>query len=389
MGLEISDIFNKSYASFRSDHKVTGDQAKASWNILNCRTEKLGAHIDYCTKCEHKEVSYNSCRNRHCPKCQGSASLRWLGNRVNELLPIPWFHIVFTLPSEINNLAIMNPKPIYDLFFKTVNHTTKVFAKDPKHLGANIGCISVLHTWGQKLDYHPHIHLIVSSGGIAFDKSEWINPQYAGRFLFPVKALSKVFRGKFMEGLQILKDTNKLEFHGPLKMIEDPTPWYMFKSELYKHNWVIYAKKPFKSAEKVLAYLGRYTHKIAISNYRLVEFDDSIVSFNYKDYSDNNKKKVCSLKVNEFIRRFLKHVVPCGFKRIRYFGFLGTNNRNDLIKIAEELLSKIIEKFERKVSEFKELAAAYFHQAEIICPHCEIGILEFRYRISAHVFNTS
>lgn len=388
MNIEISDIFNTSYANFRTDHIVTREQGKASWNIMNCRSDKLGAHIDHCTKCDHKEISYNSCRNRHCPKCQGSASLKWLGNRVNELLPIPWFHIVFTLPSEINNLAIMNPKPIYDLFFKTVNHTTKVFARDPKHLGANIGCISILHTWGQKLDYHPHIHLIVSSGGISFDKKEWINPQYAGRFLFPVKALSKVFRGKFMDGLQELKNTNQLKFTGTLEEIKNSTPWYMFKTDLYKHNWVVYIKRPFKSAEKVLAYLGRYTHKIAISNHRLKEFKDSKVSFLYKDYRDN-KKKILNLDVNEFIRRFLKHIVPTGFKRIRYFGFLGTNNRNDLIKIAEELLSKIIEKFEKKVSEFKELAKSYFDQSEIICPHCEVGILEFRYRISAHVFNTS
>jgi hypothetical protein len=308
--LEVADILRASGDSFidRQRSHLALQHRKVMDAIVRCRTAALGGHRDLCLDCGHQAISYNSCRNRHCPKCQGNARARWLAARSAELLPVPYFHVVFTLPHELSALVLQNKRRLYDLLFRASAATLLEVARNPRHLGADIGMLSVLHTWGQNLQHHPHVHCVVPGGGLSLDGSRWV----AGspRFLLPVHILSRVFRSKFIAGLRQLLSQNKLEFHGSLLELRDMERFRRFLRQLYTHQWVVYAKPPFGGAEHVLQYLARYTHRVAISNHRLVSFSSGQVSFRWKDYAHGNKQKVMTLPSDEFLRRFLLHVLP-------------------------------------------------------------------------------
>jgi hypothetical protein len=304
--------------------------------IIRCRTAALGGHLDKCVSCGHQAISYNSCRDRNCPKCQGNARAKWLAARSAELLPVPYFHIVFTLPHELSALILQNKRLLYDLLFRTSSASLLELARDPKHLGADIGFLGVLHTWGQNLQVHPHIHYIVPAGGLARDGSRWIDS--SRRFFLPVHALSRVFRGKFVAELKQLVAQNKLQFHGSQQYLAVPGCFATFLRQLFRQDWVIYAKPPFGGAEHVLNYLARYTHRVAISNHRLVAFQNDRVSFRWRDYAHGGKKKVVTVSADEFLRRFLLHVLPKGLVRIRHFGFLANRNRNTALQRCRQLL---------------------------------------------------
>ena len=297
--------------------------------IEACRTAALGGHKDQCDRCGHLAISYNSCRNRHCPKCQTLRKEKWIEARSEELLPIEYFHVVFTIPSELNPLASMNQKVMYDLLFRSVSETIMELANDPKHLGARIGAIGILHTWGQNLMDHPHIHCIVTGGGLSPDGSSWVSCRKG--FFIPVRVMSALFRGKFMDFLKNSFKSGDLVFHGSISHLREPDRFDAFRRQIYRKKWVVYCKPPFDGARGVLQYLGRYTHRIAISNNRILQIRDDNVSFLWRDYADDNRQKNMTLKADEFIRRFLLHVLPERFVRIRHFGLLANRRRKDNI----------------------------------------------------------
>jgi hypothetical protein len=301
--------------------------------ILRCRTAALGGHRDQCANCGHQAISFNSCPNRHCPKCQGNARSKWLAARSAELLPVPYFHIVFTLPHQLSALVLQNKRLLYDLLYRTSAAAMLQLARDPKHLGADIGFLGVLHTWGQNLQHHPHIHYIVPAGGLAPDRSRWI--ESSPRFFLPVEALSQVFRGKLCEELRELFQQDRLQFHGSLA---SPSGFGHFLWQLCQKDWVVYAKPPFGAAEQVLNYLARYTHRVAISNHRLVAFENDRVSFRWRDYAHGGKQKVITVSAHEFLRRFLIHVLPRGLVRIRHFGLFANRRRSAALQRCRELL---------------------------------------------------
>jgi hypothetical protein len=304
--------------------------------IVRCRTAALGGHLDKCVRCGHQAISFNSCRNRHCPKCQGNARAKWLAARSAELLPVPYFHLVFTLPHELSAIVLQNKRLLYDLLYRTSAATMLELARDPKHLGADIGFLGVLHTWGQNLEHHPHVHYIVPAGGLALDGSRWIDSSC--RFFLPVHALSRVFRGKFSEQLRELFQQEKLQFHGSLEQLATPGAFGNFLRQLFRQDWVVYAKPPFGGAEHVLNYLARYTHRVAISNHRLVAFENDRVSFRWRDYAHGGKKKVMTVSADEFLRRFLLHVLPGGLVRIRHFGLFANRRRSAALDRCRALL---------------------------------------------------
>jgi hypothetical protein len=325
--LEVADIIRASGGSFweRQGSHLAWQHRKVMDAIVRCRTAALGGHRDQCLRCGHQAISYNSCRNRHCPKCQGNARSKWLAARSAELLPVPYFHVVFTLPHELSGLVLQNKRLLYDLIFRSSAATLLEVARDPKHLGADIGLLSVLHTWGQNLQHHPHVHCVVPGGGLALDGSRWISA--SPRFFLPVRVLSRVFRGKFTVGLKQLFLQCKLQFHGKLQELARPERFRQFLRQLFTREWVVYAKPPFGGAEHVLHYLARYTHSVAISNHRLVAFKEDHVSFRWKDYACGGKQKVMTLSADEFLRRFLIHVLPRGSVRIRHFGLFANRRR--------------------------------------------------------------
>ena len=306
--------------------------------ILRCRTAALGGHVDECSRCGHQAISYNSCRNRHCPRCQSKARDRWLDARRGELLAAPYTHVVFTLPHELAPLALQNKEVMYDLLFRCSAETLLEIASDPQHLGAEIGFFSVLHTWDQKLQHHPHVHCVVPAGGLAPDHSQWIDSQQ--KFFLPVDVLSKVFRGKFVDGLKQLHAEHKLGFHGTLAALQNPKAFAAWLRPLFRSPWVVYSKRPFGGAQHALRYLGQYTHRVAISNHRLVALADGMVTFRWRDSAHNNKKRLMTLGVEEFLRRFLLHVLPPGFVRIRHFGFLAHRRRGVLLPLCVRLLAQ-------------------------------------------------
>jgi hypothetical protein len=326
--LEVADILRACGSNFLERHgsHLASQHRKVMDAIVRCRTAALGGHRDRCSGCGHQAISYNSCRNRHCPKCQGNARARWLAARSAELLPVPYFHIVFTLPHELSALVLQNKRLLYDLLFRASAATLLEVACDPKHLGAEIGLLSVLHTWGQNLQHHPHVHCVVPGGGLALDGSRWIVA--SSRFFLPVRVLSRVFRGKVTAELKQLLLQGKLEFHGSLQELAAPERFQRFLRQLFMKDWVVYAKPPFGGAEHVLQYLARYTHRVAISNHRLVSFKDDRVSFRWKDYAAGSKHKVMTISADEFLRRFLIHVLPKGLVRIRHFGLFANRKRS-------------------------------------------------------------
>jgi hypothetical protein len=305
--------------------------------IETCRTAALGGHRERCDACGAERLAYNSCRNRHCPKCQTLAKERWLEARRADLLPVPYFHVVFTLPHALNVLAQGNPRRLYALLFQTVAATLTTFGRDPRHLGGDLGVTAILHTWGQNLSQHPHVHCIVTGGALARDGSRWI-PAPPG-FLFPVRALAKVFRGKYLATLRHALAAGHLRFAGSTAPLAAPAAFTAWLAELRRQAWVVYAKPPFAGPTQVLDYLGRYTHRVALSNERLVRHTDGVVHFRWKDYADGGRVKIMTLEAAEFIRRFLLHVVPDRFVRIRHFGLLANRTRKAKLARCRQLLA--------------------------------------------------
>jgi len=338
--LEVADIIRSAGESFleKSKRWITWQHRKVLLAILRCRSAALGGHRDRCSDCGHVvAISYNSCGNRHCPKCQGHARLRWLAAREGELLPTRYVHAVFTLPRELAPVALQNKRVIFNLLFKASAETLLEVARDPRHLGAEIGFFSVLHTWNQRLQFHPHAHCILAAGGLAPDNTRWISS--SRRFFLPVKVLSRVFRGKFVAGLKAAFHTGTLQFHGSLRYLAQPQVFASWLRTLFRQDWVVYAKRPFGGPEHALRYLGAYTHRVAISNHRLVALEDGNVIFRWRDSAHGNKKKLMKLPVDEFLRRFLLHLLPRGFVRIRHFGFLANRRRASLLPICFQLLT--------------------------------------------------
>ena len=338
--LEVADIFRDYGPAYRREHAghLNLPQLKVMSAVENCRTAALGGHVAACTKCDHQHIAYNSCRNRHCPKCQGSAAQDWMRARMEDLLPVQYFHVVFTLPSQIADIAYQNKAAVYGLLFKASSETLRTIAVDPKHIGAKIGMTSVLHTWGSAMTHHPHVHVVVPGGGLSLDGKRWVACRKG--FLVSVKVLSRLFRRLFLEGLAKLHKEGKLAFFGSLSRLADPDAFATYLAPLHKTNWVVYAKQPFGGPEAVLAYLSRYTHRIAISNHRLVSADADAVAFKWKDYriKSGDRMKVMRLHTSEFIRRFLTHVLPSGFHRIRHTGFLANGIRRNRIEMIRRLL---------------------------------------------------
>jgi len=303
-------------------------------HLVDCRTAALGGHVDRCTSCERIRISYNSCRDRHCPKCQSLKKAEWLEARRQHLLPIPYWHLVFTLPETLRPLARSNPRVVFDLLFDTAAATLQTIARDRKHLGADIGFTAILHTWGQKLRFHPHLHCVVTGGGLTRDDRRWVAAREG--FFLPVAVLGRLFRGKFLHGLSEARRLGKLQ--GPAAKLHAPAAWKRLLDELYELDWVVYAKPPFGGPEHVFRYLGRYTHRVAIANHRLVAFADGRVTFKVRDYADGGKRKRLTLTACEFIRRFLLHVLPHGFVRIRHYGLLAGRSVHTRLATARALL---------------------------------------------------
>jgi hypothetical protein len=342
--LEVADLIRAAGAAFieRNRHWISGKHLKVLRAIRRCRTAALGGHLDQCTRCGRRAISYNSCRNRHCPKCQASARDRWLEARRRELLSTRYVHVVFTLPRELAPLALQNKKVVYDLLFRASAETLLEVARDPSHLGAEIGFFSVLHTWNQKLGLHPHVHCVVPAGGLAPDHTRWIKTRYA--FFLPVKVLSRVFRGKFVAALKRAFRDGQLGFHGELTLLAQPKTFSSWLRKLFRKDWVVYSKRPFGGPEHVLHYLGRYTHRVAISNHRLVSFADEKVTFRWRDSAHNNEQKLLTVSLDEFLRRFLLHLLPEGFVRIRHFGFLAHRRRAVSLPLCFHLLGSAPQK---------------------------------------------
>lgn len=339
-GLEVADIFRAHGPAYRRDHArhLNLPQLKVMSAIETCRTAALGGHVAACTKCGHEHVAYNSCRNRHCPKCQGAASREWMQARIEDLLPVEYFHVVFTLPAQIADIAYQNKAAVYGLLFKASAQTLLTIAADPQHLGARIGMTSVLHTWGSAMTHHPHVHVIVPGGGLSPDGRRWIACRPG--FLLPVRVLSRLFRRLFLEGLRALHRAGKLAFFGDLSELTAPDAFEARLAPLRKADWVVYAKPPFGGPAAVLAYLSRYTHRVAISNHRLLSADAGIVAFRWKDYriKRGDRMKVMRLPAAEFIRRFLIHVLPTGFHRIRHAGFLANGIRRNSLENIRRMI---------------------------------------------------
>jgi hypothetical protein len=337
--LELADVFRTHQGDFldRWNSVLSSDQRRALRSLRDCRTAALGGHVQQCDRCGHRVILYNSCRNRHCPKCQASARAKWLAQRQAELLPVPYFHVVFTLPQELAHLAVQNPKQIYNLLFRAASESLLTIAADPQHLGASIGFLAVLHTWGQNLHLHPHLHCVVPGGGISPDGSRWITCRE--NFFLPVRVLSRLFRNKFLKALRSAFRRGELRFAGDLRYLAAPPAFQSLCQKLAPREWVVYAKPPFGGPERVLKYLARYTHRVAISNHRLRSIENGNVSFAWKDYAHGNQTKDMTLDAVEFIRRFLLHVLPSGFVRIRQFGLLANRVRKQKLDQCRALLA--------------------------------------------------
>jgi hypothetical protein len=339
--LEVADIFRGRGPAWRKANAghVSLGQLKVMSAIESCRTAALGGHVARCEKCSHIHIAYNSCRNRHCPKCQGAAAKQWLAEREAELLPVPYYHVVFTLPVQISDIAYQNKAAIYDILFKAAAETLITIATDPKHLGARIGLTSVLHTWGSALTHHPHVHIIVPGGGISLDGKRWVSCRPG--FFLPVRVLSRLFRRLFLEKLMAAHEAGALTFFGTRAPLAKRKAFAAFLTPLRRIEWVVYSKRPFGGPQAVLAYLSRYTHRVAISNGRLIAFDEVGVTFKWKDYraTGRERAKVMTLAADEFIRRFLIHVLPTGFHRIRHYGLFASGKRAENIARARQLLN--------------------------------------------------
>jgi len=365
--LEVADVFRTYEKEFFAQwgHVLGAHQRKAFESIRDCRTAALGGHVEYveeCDTCGHRVISYNSCRNRHCPKCQAMARAEWLAEREGELLPVPYFHVVFTLPQQIGGLALQNAREIYSILFRAASETLLTIAADPKRLGAAVGFLAVLHTWGQNLHLHPHLHCVVPGGGIGPDGASWVSCRKQSFFL-PVEVLGCRFRNVFLIYLKKAFEQGKPRFHGEMAGLAKPAAFELLCRRAKKIKWVVFAKAPFGGPAQVLKYLARYTHRVAISNARLLSMEDGRVAFAYKDYADGNKSKVMTLEATEFIRRFLLHILPRSFVRIRQFGFLANRARGKKLVLCRALLGAVPPDNGRKVEQ----------QDRKPCPVCTTG----------------
>ena len=362
--LEVADLIRSAGAAFieRNRQWLSWKHIKVLLAIARCRTAALGGHLDECTRCGHRAtISYNSCRNRHCPKCQTAARELWIAARQRELLPTRYVHVVFTLPSQLAPLVLQNKKVIYDLLFRASAETLLEVARDPRHLGAEIGFFTVLHTWSQKLGLHPHVHCVIPAGGLSLDHTQWVKSR--DRFFLSIHVLRRVFRGKFVAALRQAFQEGRLNFHGNLSCLAQPKIFAAWLRPLFRKDWVVYAKPPFGGPQYVLQYLGRYTHRVAISNHRLVSFVDGQVTFRWRDSAHHNEQKLLTLTVDKFLRRFLLHVLPKGFVRIRNFGFLANRRRATLLPLCFHLLGS------PRQSE-EELSTASDANIPRLCPKC-------------------
>jgi Putative transposase/Transposase zinc-binding domain len=322
--LEVADILRAHADDYCQRHPLSAQQAAVVRHLRSCRTAALGGHVDACTACGYVRVSYNSCRDRHCPKCQGHQRANWLDSRLDRLLPVPYFHVVFTLPHKLNPLVLGHAKLLYDLLFRAASESVLQLAADPRRLGAQVGLTAVLHSWGSNLSLHPHLHCVVTGGGLSPDGQRWLSTRPG--FFLPVEVLGRLFRGKFLAGLRELYDAGRLRLQGSVAALADAKVFRRWLTTLYRQKWVIYVKRPFAGAKQVFAYLGRYSHRVAISNSRLVALDAGIVTFQWKDYAHGQQIKLLRLSAEEFIRRFLMHVLPRRFVRIRHYGLLAGRN---------------------------------------------------------------
>ena len=375
-GLELADIFRihgLAYLATFGD-SLTAQQKRALRDIARCRTATLGGHVDQCDECGHRTISYCSCRNRHCPKCGSTNRAAWLNQRAAELLPVEYFHVVFTLPQSLAPLALQNQRVVYGILFKAASETLLQIGADPKHLGARIGFLAVLHTWGQNLHHHPHLHCVIPGGGISTDDSRWISCRR--QFLFPVKVLSRLFRAKFASLLKQAFHQTKLRFHGKLQPLAENGNFFGWLKKIIQSEWVVDAKPPFGGPQQVLKYLARYTHRVAISNRRLVAMQNDSVSFRWKDYAQANQPAQMTLQVTEFIRRFLLHVLPKGLVRIRHFGFLANRCRRQQISLCRKLLDVAPPiKPHGPNPGADSLATGQKTEPIVRCPVCKVGYL--------------
>lgn len=370
---EVADIFRECGQAYRQAHgaRMPLRQHRVMRAIEICRTSALGGHVDVCDTCASIRISYNSCRNRHCPKCQSLDKERWLDARKQDILPTHYFHIVFTIPENLRPMARRNRRVVYSILFKSVSETLKELALDSQHLGAEIGFIAILHTWTQTLLDHPHIHCIVPGGGLSSDGTGWVSSKK--NFFIHVKVLSRKFRGKFLHYLKRAYGNRELRFSGSMERLKETAFFDEFLNGLYKLEWVVYCKPPFQNAGKVIDYLGRYTHRVAISNDRIVGIVKDQVVFKYRDRGDNNKIKTMHLEASEFIRRFLLHVLPDGFMKIRYYGILSNRNRKDKLSVCKKLLNVSPEENDREKETWEDLLFRITGIDPRICPECKKG----------------
>jgi hypothetical protein len=375
-GLEVADVFRRFGPAFREQHgaSLSGARRRAMIAIETCRTAALGGHVERCGDCGHQRIAYDSCRNRNCPKCQGLARAQWLADRQAELLDVPYFHVVFTVPAEIEVIAYQNQTVVYDILFRAASETLHKIAADPRHLGAEIGFLAVLHTWGQNLLHHPHIHFLVPGGGIAPDGGSWITCR--PEFFLPVRVLSRMFRCLFLRYLENAFNAGELKFFSALRHLHEPAAFRRYLAPVWNTEWVVYSRRPFAGPAQVLNYVGRYTHRVAISNNRLLSMDNGKVRFRWKDYRDGDRKKVMTLDANEFIRRFLIHVLPDGFHRIRYYGFLGNCHRARKLERCRQLLGMLPPRPAAEPSDdYRDRYEVLTGQSLRECPHCRTGIM--------------
>ncbi|HSB07500.1 MAG TPA: IS91 family transposase [Thermodesulfobacteriota bacterium] len=382
--LEVADIFRAYGPAYREAHELPLGHLRTMRAIETCRTAELGGHIDQCDHCGTVRISYNSCRNRHCPKCQCLEKERWLEARQKDLLPTPYFHVVFTLPEGLRPLALRNQKIVYGLLFKAVSETLIALARDSKHLGAEIGFIAILHTWSQTLIDHPHLHCLTTGGGLSLDGKRWLRSRKD--FFIPVKVLSSLFRGKFLDGLKKEYDAGQLKFPGQIEELKETPAFKRFLTNLYRQDWVVYCKPPLKHPEKVVNYLGRYTHRVALSNDRLVKLEGNEVTFRWRDSADNNSIKFLTLKTLEFIRRFLLHVLPSQFVKIRYYGILSHRNRKGKLLRCKRLLGVSTGEEPKKgpKESWQDLLTRITGIDPRVCPYCGQGKMIQRETLPPH-----
>jgi len=383
-GLEVAHIFRQFGAEYRQQHALPRHHLRAMGAIENCRTAALGGHLYECDQCGAPQILYNSCRNRHCPKCQSLDKERWLERRGQELLPVPYFHVVFTLPAELNDLIWRNQRVLYDLLFRCAKETLLEIAADPQHLGARIGFLAVLHTWSQQLTEHPHLHCIVPGGGLSVDRRRWIGSPSPDFFL-PVRVLSALFRGKYLHQLRALHRDGKLQFPGKIQELESPRAFRERLDPLFAKSWVVYCKPPFGGPKKVLEYLSRYTHRVAISNDRLLRLEGDRVVFSYRDWTEEYRTREMELSAAEFIRRFLLHILPDRFVRIRSYGLLAPRNRSRDLGLSRRLLgvgSQETAPASPGSESWRELLQRLTGVDPTLCRQCQHGHLQLRQTVA-------